>query len=187
MARRTKLSGTLVPSKPPVRVRGADRSRHKSRVRELSWARFDQLIQELGREIRKSFQPDAVVGVAHGGVFVGGALAGALRLDFFPVRISRRSRDRVVRKRPKISGEMPAELKGRRVVIVDDVAATGDTLQLAMALAKKAGALEVRTVCLVRRSGGFTPDWTALATDDLVVFPWDYAPVAEDVRFDVGV
>jgi len=69
--------------------------------------------------------------VAHGGVFVGGAISSALGSDFFPVRISRRSRDRSDANKPRMSGEMPRELKGRRVLIVDDVAASGDTLQMA--------------------------------------------------------
>jgi len=164
---------------------GSDRSRQKSQFREISWAQFDRLVQGLARQIQKHYAPQAVVGVAHGGVFVGGAIASALACDFYPVRISRRSRDRVVRVRPRMFGKMPAELKGRRVLVVDDVAASGDTLELARALAKKAGAREVATACLLSRPGGFAPDWTALPTDEFFVFPWDYEPVAQDARFDI--
>lgn len=173
---------------------GRDLSRQKSAVKELSWAEFDRAVQSLARSIQKSFQPEAVVGVAHGGVFVGGALAGALGCPFYPVRISRRSRDKEsvasARKAaapraaasgmPKLSGEMPSELKGRRVLIVDDVAASGDTLELATSLALKAGAKAVETACLVSRPQGFTPNHCALPTEALVVFPWDYESVPQD-------
>jgi hypoxanthine phosphoribosyltransferase len=164
---------------------GVDRSTPRSSVHELTWAQFDQLVQGLAKPIRKGFKPEAVVGVAHGGVFVGGALASALGVDFYPVRISRRSRDKVVRSTPKLFGEMPEELDGKRVLLVDDVAASGDTLQLALALAKKAGAKALASACLFARVDGYQPDHVALITDDFVVFPWDYGPVAEDGRFDV--
>jgi hypothetical protein len=36
---------------------------------------------------------------------------------------------------------------------------------------------------LLRRPSGYSPDFAALATDELVVFPWDYEPVVEDQRF----
>ncbi len=167
---------------PPT---GTDRSRGKSPLRELSWAQFDRLVQGLARQVKRKFNPEAVVGVAHGGVFVGGAIAGVLACDFYPVRISRRSRDKVVRSRPRMFGEMPRELKGRRVLVVDDVAASGDTLELARELAKKVGAAKIATACLLSRPGGYAPDWTALPTDEFFVFPWDYATVSEDARFDI--
>ena len=162
---------------------GSDRSRQRSPVLELTWVRFDSLIQELSRRVR-TFKPEAVVGVAHGGVFVGGALAGALRVEFFPVRITRRSRDAVKRKSPRLLGEMPEELEGLRVLIVDDVAASGDTLEVAKMLATQRGAKAVLTACLVARDEGYRPDHFAIETDELVVFPWDYQTVAEDGRFD---
>jgi hypoxanthine phosphoribosyltransferase len=164
---------------------GRDRSSPRSAVRELTWAEFDRLIQSLARQIKRRFSPDAVVGVAHGGVFAGGAVAAALQCDFFPVRISRRSRDALVRRQPRMSGEMPKELKGKRVLVVDDVASSGDTLELARALLQRVGAKQVATACLVAKGQSYEPDWTALPTGEFTVFPWDYEPVVEDARFDV--
>ncbi len=169
-------------TEPPRHVRGQDRSTPRSRVRELTWAEFDRVVQELAREVSRSFKPQAVVGLAHGGVFVGGAVASALACEFFPVRISRRSRDKGAR--PRLSGQMPAELKKRRTLIVDDVVSSGDTLELALSLADRVGASAVKTACLIAREGGYAPDFVALSTDELVVFPWDYQPVVEDGRFD---
>ncbi|PTL76398.1 phosphoribosyltransferase [Vitiosangium sp. GDMCC 1.1324] len=168
----------------PRQLTGRDQSRSKTSIQELSWAEFDRAVQSLARTISQRYKPQAVVGVAHGGVFVGGALSSALGCEFFPVRISRRSRDKGAAK-PKLNGEMPRELKGKRVLIVDDVVASGDTLELATALAQKVGAREVNTAALVTRPGGFAPSFCALSTDALVVFPWDYEAVTEDGRFDV--
>lgn len=163
--------------------RGSDRSDRKSAVRDLTWVEFDRMVQAMARKIQRTFHPDAVVGVAHGGVFVGGAIAGALGCDFYAVRITRRSRDKRVRKSPRLFGKMPRELKGKRVLVVDDVAASGETLKLACALALKVGAKEVSTACLVTQENGYQPGWTAISSDALVVFPWDYEPMVEDARF----
>ena len=169
----------------PRQLTGRDQSRQRSSAQELSWAAFDRHVQALAREIQAAFKPQAVVGVAHGGVFVGGALSSALGCEFFPVRISRRSRDKGVRKQPRLTGEMPAELAGKRVLVVDDVASSGDTLELAVELALKVGAKETRTAVLVARPGAYAPDHHAFSTPGLVVFPWDYEQVTEDARFDV--
>ncbi|MBI3182690.1 MAG: phosphoribosyltransferase domain-containing protein [Myxococcales bacterium] len=170
----------------PRHQKGADNSgASRAALREISWADFDRLVQALSVEIRKSFRAEAVVGVAHGGVFVGGGIASALKCDFYPVRISRRSRDKLVRRTPKVFGAMPAELKGKRVLVVDDVAASGETLELAKQLAAKVGAKQVRTACLVAKLEGYQAEYVGLPTDAFCVFPWDYELVAEDGRFDV--
>ena len=163
---------------------GTDRSRPEAGVCELSWVTFDGHVQALARAVARRFGPEVVVGVAHGGVFVGGALASALGADFFPVRISRRSRVHPSKGKPRLFGSMPRELKGRRVLIVDDVSATGETLKLAKKLAAKVGARSMRTATLVSRTEGYAADFSALKSDALFVFPWDYADVTEDTRFE---
>src|SRR5438128_1548687 len=65
----------ITESEAPRLAVGRDRSRQQTKVTELTWARFDALVQEMARSIRRKMKPDAVVGVAHGGVFVGGAVA----------------------------------------------------------------------------------------------------------------
>ena len=168
----------LAPQAEPPRVPGPDRSTRSGKVRELSWADFDRMVQTLARAVAKS-RIEAVVGVAHGGVFVGGALARALSAEFFPVRISRRSRDREVLSAPRVHGAMPKELKGRAVLIADDVSSSGDTLALATELAKKVGAREVKTATLLARPDGYHADFVAQETEDLFVFPWDYDVVVD--------
>jgi uncharacterized protein len=161
-------------AQPPPGGHGQDRSAQREAARELTWARFDQLVTSLARQIKRSFHPDAVVGLAHGGVFVGGAVAGVLGAEFFPVRISRRSRDHADRPSTRLSGEISPELKGRSVLVVDDVASSGDTLELARVLLSRVGARKIRTAGLIARAGAYAPDWAALTTSELIVFPWDY-------------
>lgn len=168
----------------PAGLPANDFSRSRESARELSWGEFDRRVQELAREASRSFRPDAIVGLVHGGVFVGGALASALKAEFFPVRITKRSRDAGVIDRA--SDDFPADLKGRRVLLVDDVASSGDTLEFATRLARAAGAKGIKTATLIARPGRFEPDFAGVTSEDFFVFPWDYADVVEDRRFDTG-
>jgi hypoxanthine phosphoribosyltransferase len=143
----------------------------KKAVRELGWAAFGEVARVLAGRIATKYRPAVVVGIAKGGVFVGGAIAAVLGAEFYPVRIERRRRDAA----PMPDGpvELP-DLGGKKVLVVDDVAATGATLARARALARKAGAKEVRTAVLVTRPRGARPDFAAFETDELILFGWDY-------------
>jgi uncharacterized protein len=149
------------------------RARPQKGVREIGWAAFGELARELAERIAERYRPEVVLGVVKGGVFVGGALAGALRADFRAVRMERRSRDHSGPRWPEASEQLP-DLRGKRVLVVDDVAASGRTLDNARALARKARAREVQAAVLVVRPGGARPEWYALETDELIVFGWDY-------------
>jgi hypoxanthine phosphoribosyltransferase len=143
----------------------------KKSVRELGWAAFGEVARALAAQIARRYRPSVVVGIAKGGVFVGGALAAALGADFHPVRVMKRRRDAGAL--PEPIQELP-DLTGKKVLVVDDVASTGATLARARALARKAGAREVRSAVLVARPRGARPDFSAFATDELMLFGWDY-------------
>lgn len=143
----------------------------KKAVRELGWAAFGEAARLLAGKIALRYRPTVVVGIAKGGIFVGGAIAAVIGAEFLPVRIEKRRRD--ASPGPEASAELP-DLKGKKVLVVDDVASTGATLARGRALARKAGAKEVRTAVLVARPRGARPDFSAYETDELVLFGWDY-------------
>jgi len=139
-------------------------------VREIGWAAFGEIVKTLAAKVSAKYKPQAVVGIARGGVFVGGALSTVLSAEFYPIRIERRRRDMGVL--PHAIVELP-DLAGKRVLVVDDLAGTGATLARARAVSKKAGAGEVKTAVLVARPGA-RPDFSVVETEELVLFAWDY-------------
>jgi hypothetical protein len=161
-------------------VHGLDRSDERGAVRELSWAEFDQAVHALAREVHRRFTPDAVVGLVHGGVFVGGARASALDVEFYPVRVTARSRDH---HSDDATEDLPAALAGLKVLLVDDIASSGDSLEFAVKLARAAGVKKVATAALLARPGRYEPAFTGFVSDEFVIFPWDYAPLVNDARF----
>jgi hypoxanthine phosphoribosyltransferase len=146
---------------------------------------FGEVIRDLATAIADGFAPELVLGVARGGIFVGGALAAPLRAEFQPVHRGlpvARARDRHARP----TGKIP-EARGRKVLVVDDVTASGATLEKARALARASGARDVQAAVLVVRPGGSRPEWFAMETAQLIVFPWDYQLDASGPGSDPGV
>lgn len=163
---------------------GNDRSRSPHAAEELSWFDFDRCVYTLARALTLRFKPQVIVGLAHGGLFVGRALASALKVEFHAVRLARRRRERGPGAVTGIGEDLPTGLEGRRVLVVDDVAASGDSLELALRLARAAGAAKVCTAALVCRPAGYEPDFCARRTANVIVFPWDYQDVVEEGLVD---
>jgi len=156
----------------------------KKAVRELGWAAFGEVARSLAARIAARYQPTVVLGIVKGGVFVGGALAAALQADFHTIRLEKRRRDTTALTEPV---EQLPDLTGKKVLVVDDVCASGTTLAKGRAAARKAGARQVQTAVLVKRPSGARPDWFAFETDELMLFGWDYELQATDtVDFDPG-
>jgi hypothetical protein len=70
--------------------------------------------------------------------------------------------------------DVSAEVAGKTVAVVDEMADTGETLAVVAARARELGAARIVTACLLKHSWAApSPDVVALTTDALVVFPWD--------------
>jgi hypoxanthine phosphoribosyltransferase len=146
---------------------------HRTGVDDISWDRFAQLAATLSEQIA-AFQIDAVVGIARAGLFPATAVACALRRDLFPVQISRRVQDTVTHAHPQWVVDVTPHVAGKRIVVIDEMADTGETLALVAQRAREQGASAVITASLIRHSWAQpAPDCVALITDALVIFPWD--------------
>ncbi len=140
---------------------------------EVTWERFGQLCRELALAVA-SFDPEVIIGIAKGGVFPAAAISSMLRREFYPIRLSRRYNDRIVREQPVVLTGMPDVVSHRRVLIVDDIALTGQTLRMAAEQAELLGAKAVKTAALFVHSYSFKPDYFALESDAFILHPWDY-------------
>ncbi|MDR0786534.1 MAG: phosphoribosyl transferase [Gemmatimonadota bacterium] len=140
---------------------------------EVSWELFGELCRALALRVYREYDPDLVVGIATAGVIPAAVIADILQIDFYGMKISRRSDRQRVSTDPVLYSTAPVQAAGRRVLLVDEITTSGDTLRLALASLRDVGPAEVRTATCFSRPAGYQPDYHALATDDLIVFPWD--------------
>lgn len=140
---------------------------------EVSWEMFGELSRALALKVASGFDPEVVVGIARAGAIPGAIVASILRRDFYSMSISRKQAGEVVRARPAVLSAAPPQVRGKRVLIVDEITTSGETLRLALAAVRDLGPAEVRTATSFARSRGYRPDFVALTTDAEVMYPWD--------------
>lgn len=140
---------------------------------EVPWDMFGELCRALALRVARDYQPDLVVGIARAGVIPAAVVASILRVDFYSMKISRKEGDQQVRERPAILSAAPPQAAGKRVLLVDEIATSGETLRMALAAVRDVRPAEVRTATSFARTQGYKPDYFALETDQTVIFPWD--------------
>ncbi|HEY8467985.1 MAG TPA: phosphoribosyltransferase family protein [Longimicrobiales bacterium] len=150
-------------------------------VLELTWEVFGELCRALAVKVAKSgYVPDLVVGIAKAGVIPGAVIASILDCDFSSMKISRHAGGDRVRAQPRLLSAAPREAVGRRVLIVDEICTTGETLRLALTAIRNLKPADVKTATSFVKVGGYKPDFFAIETDALVIFPWDRQIVGEE-------
>lgn len=163
-------SGFIDPTITPGRV--------PQEVFELSWELFGELARALALRVYREYDPDLVVGIATAGVIPAAVIADILQVDFYSMKVSRRSGGRVL-ERPELFSTAPVQAQGKRVLIVDEITTSGDTMRIALAALRDVLPAEIQTATCFCRTTGYTPDYFALATDALIVYPWDHKIVQD--------
>ncbi|MFW6206563.1 MAG: phosphoribosyltransferase [Gemmatimonadota bacterium] len=148
-------------------------------VLELSWEVFGELCRALAVNVARSYDPELVVGIAKAGVIPGAVIASILRLDFFSLKITRRSGFEEVQDHPRLLSSAPPQVRGKRVLIVDEICTTGETLRMALAAVRAEHPTDVKTATSFVKSGYYKPDFYAVETDATVIFPWDRQVLGE--------
>jgi len=142
-------------------------------IMDLGWKGLGDSLKLLVSKVAKDYQPEVVVGIAKGGVIPAVFVSSVFLVDFFPIKLSRRKNEQIVKKEPTWFIHPPSDIKNLRVLLVDDIAVSGVVLDMAKRAVLAAGAKEVRTATLVVHSNSVKPDYFAIQTDDLILMPWD--------------
>lgn len=146
---------------------------HRQGVEEITWERFAALARQLAEQIA-AFQPDIIIGIARAGLIPATTVACALCCELYPVRVSRRVGDKVHYDHPIWHVDVPGTVARRKVVVIDEITDTGETLQLVATRALERQAIKVQTASLVTHSwANPRPDSYALLSDAFIIFPWD--------------
>lgn len=141
-----------------------------------SWDRIYALLIELADKVQTSgFQPDVIVGVARGGWAPARVLSdlfdisnlASVKVEFY-VGVGLRAQ------RAVITQPVSVPLAGLKVLVVDDIADSGESLKLLHSTFLKQGALEVRAATIYLKPWSkFKVDYWAKETRSWVIFPWE--------------
>jgi hypothetical protein len=146
---------------------------NRTGIRPISWEDFHGLCKGLAMAVAP-FRPEIILPIGRGGYYPGTLLAHMLQVELYPVRLSRRVGDVVTYQSPHWLVEPPWVVMERRVLVVDEICATGETISMVKHKVEGLGARAVRSAVLYAHSGGVSvPDYIGLITDALLLNPWD--------------
>ena len=142
-------------------------------IHPISWEDFHGLCKALAVAVA-SFGPEIILPIGRGGYYPGTLLAHLLQAEIYPIRLSRRVNDAVKYQSPQWIMEPPAVVAGRKVLIVDEICGSGETISMVKEKVAELGASAVRSAVLYAHTWGTgTPDYIGLISDALLLNPWD--------------
>lgn len=147
------------------------------RCERVSWHQVQKLCLELATKISDAgFVPDVVVAIARGGFVPARLLCDYLGIvELASIRIAHYTAGAHKMERARLAAPLNLDVRGRKVLIVDDVSDTGDTLELARAHIGECGAAEVQFAALhYKRVSRCVPDFYGqeIIRWRWLVYPW---------------
>lgn len=151
----------------------------------LSWRDIEEQCKELAREIKKrKLSFDVILALARGGWVPGRLLSDYLGNDeLHTVRVKFYKGVGQRMEKPLILHPTQFDIEGKRVLLVDDIADTGESLIAALEHLKEKNSGRVFVVTLVKKPHSkFTPDLYARETSAWVVFPWEVRETIKSIK-----
>ncbi len=141
-----------------------------------TWDQIYEMLLNIAEKIcNDDFCPDILVGISRGGWpparvmsdLLGNPELANIRVEFY-VGVAE------TKEKPVITQPVSMPVKGRCVLILDDVADTGHSLNLVMDHLFKQGAKEVKTATIYYKPWSVAvPNYYERKTRRWVVFPWE--------------
>ncbi|MHC1600188.1 MAG: phosphoribosyltransferase [Candidatus Methanospirareceae archaeon] len=153
----------------------------------VDWNYAYDLCKDASEEIKAAgFKPEVIVGVARGGWYLARNLCDFFLLkDLLSLKMEHWGITATVTGDAKLKYELDEKareiIRGKRVLIADDITDTGDSLKLIVGYVKSLGVADVKTVTMQHKtSSSFVPDFYGELISDWkwVVYPWS---IHEDV------
>ncbi|WP_408929865.1 phosphoribosyltransferase [Corynebacterium sp. YSMAA1_1_D6] len=147
----------------------------------LTWEVFGEASRYLSQQIVESgWFPDLIVGVARGGLIPAGAIGyaigvkemGAINVEFY-TDIGQTLPEPILLN-PQLDTD---SLKDKKVLVVDDVADSGKTLDLVVNLLEQTASEVKSAVIYTKPTTIFEPDFSWKKTDQWINFAWSVLPV----------
>ena len=147
----------------------------------ISWEATINYCEELGRKI--DFRPDLIVGLSRGGLVLTRILSDIMAIERVGI-IGIKFYDGMRRmERPEVFQELTMDVRGRKILLVDDVAETGRSLEAARAHLLEKGAAEVKIATLhYKPTSSFRPDYFVMTTTSWIAYPWERHEIERETR-----
>ncbi len=145
-----------------------------------SWEEIHRECRKISKDISKTFKPDVVLALSRGGLVPARIICDNLIVkDLVAIKVDHwgitASKDGSVRLRYPVD----IDLKGKNVLIVDDITDTGESLLLAKEWVEKQRPAQIKTAVVYHiNHSKITPDFFGQEIDKnnwtWIVWPWNF-------------
>ena len=133
---------------------------------------------QTATKIKKSgWRPDAIIGIARGGWVHARIACDLLGIkDLFSVKVDHWGVTATKDGKAKLTVPLTGDVKGKKVLVVDDITDTGESLTMAVEHVKEKGASEVKSATLMHIVGSkFVPDYFGVEIAwAWEIWPWNF-------------
>jgi len=149
----------------------------------VSWSQVQSLCEQLAEKVR-GFHPHVLVGISRGGLVpvrlisdvLDNHTVATIRIEFY--KSMTQTTDF-----PRVTQPLSLDVRGLKVLIVDDVADTGRSLLVAKELARRGMASDVKVATLHYKPRSLIkPDFYIKETNKWLVYPWEINEVKSQLR-----
>lgn len=150
-----------------------------------SWKQIHKmLIIQSEKILKDNYKPDLIIAITRGGWIPARLLSDLLEVNnLTTIGIEFYSDISKTRKKPILTQELSTPISGKKILLVDDVADTGKSLQLAKKhiLKKDKADLKISTIYKKPQSK-IEPDYYEKTTKHWIIFPWEIKETARKIR-----
>ncbi|MCK4319791.1 phosphoribosyltransferase [Candidatus Micrarchaeota archaeon] len=139
----------------------------------LTWEEIDNICRSMAGRIKKEFKPECIVAIARGGLVPARIIADEMEISrIYTIQIKSYEQNKMAKK-PELIVPLIIDIRGKKILLIDDVSDRGDSLELAVKHIKERNPAELRVATLhMKPHSVFLPDYYAEKTDKWIIYPW---------------
>ena len=149
-------------------------------VVRLSWGEVEKdTLHIIKRMHDEDFEPDIIVSIARSGLIPASLISYALgnkqlyviKVDFS--KVQKNGQDQELFDKPVITQELTQNISGKKVLVVDEMAVSGSTLQLVSKYMEIKNPAQVKYAVLYKQPWAqFNPDYFGREISEWPIYPW---------------
>jgi uncharacterized protein len=148
-----------------------------------TWNQIYATLIKQAEHIWNNFQPDVIVGICRGGWIPARVLSDLLdNSNLANVRTESYTGIGKAVDQPILTQEVSMDVKGKKVLLVDEIVDSGQSLKLIIDHINQQGASEVKTATLYYKpSSVIKPDYYENETLNWIIFPWETKEALKEI------
>ncbi|MFW5703214.1 MAG: phosphoribosyltransferase [Patescibacteria group bacterium] len=147
----------------------------------LTWNMLHKLSTELARNVKKDgYAFDVIVAIARGGMPIATIMADALNLRNVATFTVSTYEQMHKKKEAQLVLGCGDQITGKRVLLVDDISDSGESLAFGIDYLNKMGVTSLKTATVFAKPGTSSlPDFYVQQTTEWVIFPYEVEETRE--------